>query len=102
MPVEGTLTFEANEDRKEIGVEIVDNDIFEEDETFLIHLFHLRAAPIDNSAVSLPCQLRAPFVATVMIIDNDHGGAFSFESEKFDVSEAAGEIRLKVRIAKKY
>ena len=48
-------------------------------------------------AADIPSKLLPPSVATVMIVDNDHCGAFGFQHESTDVSEAAEEVRLKVR-----
>lgn len=38
IATEGTLTFAPGETEKEIGVDIVDNDIYEDDEQFLVRL----------------------------------------------------------------
>lgn len=106
-PTMGTLTFNPNETRKNIGIEIVDNDIYEEDEQFYVHLSNIRATParlLDGGKVSrlegrplLTSKVVQPSTATVIIIDNDHAGAFGFEAVKFKVAESAGELVVKVR-----
>lgn len=42
----GTIAFQPNESLKKIGIPIVDNDIYENDEEFYIHLSNARAQPI--------------------------------------------------------
>ncbi|CAI4223354.1 unnamed protein product [Auanema sp. JU1783] len=89
VPVEGTLTFGPEETEKQIEVEIVDNDIYEEDEQFLIRLSQVRAHnKVHFSPV--PARLGSASTATVLIVDDDHAGAFGFSSEKFKVVESAG------------
>lgn len=46
--------------------------------------------------VQVPVRLGAASTATVLIVDDDHAGAFGFESEKFKVSESAGEFVAEV------
>uniref|UniRef100_A0A914UTE9 Calx-beta domain-containing protein n=1 Tax=Plectus sambesii TaxID=2011161 RepID=A0A914UTE9_9BILA len=97
----GTLTFNPFETRKNIGIEIVDNDIYEEDEQFLVQLSNVRATPEQqqvagkdsrkNSRAMINAKVVAPATATVIIIDNDHAGAFGFEAAKFKVAESAGD-----------
>jgi solute carrier family 8 (sodium/calcium exchanger) len=103
----GTLTFEPNETHKNIGIEIVDNDIYEEDEQFSVVLSNVRATPVrqDNGKVvrldmtdSLKSKIVPPSTATVIIVDNDHAGAFGFQDVKYKVAESAGEIVVKVRM----
>ena len=60
-----------------------------------MHLEHVKAIRAEDEILS---QLKTPFVATVLIVDNDHAGAFGFENEKEETSESIGEFRLKVKI----
>lgn len=48
-----------------------------------------------NEAQSLPVRLVAP-EATVLIIDDDHGGSFTFSQETYKVAETAGVFYLDV------
>ncbi|TKR60574.1 hypothetical protein L596_027801 [Steinernema carpocapsae] len=96
VPVEGYLTFEPDQDLQEIEIGIVDNDIYEEDEQFLVRLSQVKAVSADNEQRSLPARLGAAATATVIIVDDDHAGAFGFSSEKFKVSENAGLFILDV------
>lgn len=91
---EGTLTFEPKEDKQIITIDIIDDDEFETDEHFTVVLSNGRATSSDGTSV--PCKVVTPTYTTVIVIDNDHCGAFGFESETFEVSEPKGEINLKV------
>lgn len=82
--------------RKEIGIEIVDNDVYEEDEQFFVRLSEPKAIMANNESQSLPTRLGAA-EATVLVIDDDHGGAFTFSSETFKVAETAGVFYLNVQ-----
>ncbi|MGH0130643.1 UNVERIFIED_CONTAM: hypothetical protein FKN15_045258 [Acipenser sinensis] len=91
------------ETQKEIKVGIIDDDIFEEDENFLVHLsnvkVHLENAaennPDTNHVETLAC-LGIPSTATVTIFDDDHAGIFTFEDPVMHVSESVGTIEVKV------
>ncbi|XP_030074626.1 sodium/calcium exchanger 1-like isoform X5 [Microcaecilia unicolor] len=97
---EGTLVFKAGESQKEITVGIIDDDIFEEDEYFYVHLSNVRILWMDggvesNEAPPKAC-LGAAKTATVTIFDDDHAGIFTFESDNTRVSESIGVMRVKV------
>ncbi|KAK6489111.1 sodium/calcium exchanger 1 isoform X5 [Huso huso] len=100
---EGTLVFKPGETQKEIKVGIIDDDIFEEDENFLVHLsnvkVHLENAaennPGTNHVETLAC-LGIPSTATVTIFDDDHAGIFTFEDPVMHVSESIGTMEVKV------
>ncbi|XGW04669.1 hypothetical protein V3C99_015670 [Haemonchus contortus] len=91
VPVEGMLTFKPGDDEQEIEIAIVDNDIYEEDEQFLVRLSQVRAHS-PSVFTPIPVRLGAASTATVLIVDDDHAGAFGFASEKFKVVESAGEF----------
>ncbi|MED6257045.1 Sodium/calcium exchanger 1 [Ataeniobius toweri] len=100
---EGTLLFKPGETLKEITVGVIDDDIFEEDEYFYVHLSNPRVvggpeigtAPLDAS-VSLKAVLGDNHTATVTIYDDDHAGIFTFESTSQRVSESVGVMEVKV------
>ncbi|KAM8859333.1 sodium/calcium exchanger 1b isoform 2-T4 [Spinachia spinachia] len=102
---EGVVVFKAGESAKEIRVGIIDDDIFEEDENFLIHLSNVKVLssegeePEDgesaNHVESVAC-LGLPATATVTIFDDDHAGIFTFEEPVFHVSESVGTMEVKV------
>ena len=58
----------------------MDDDIFEEDEFFRIELFNVRSHAPDGGYEEQgePAKLVPPTVATVVILDDDHAGVFSF------------------------
>ncbi|XP_075935502.1 sodium/calcium exchanger 1-like isoform X1 [Anarhichas minor] len=102
---EGMVVFKAGETVKEIRVGIIDDDIFEEDENFLIHLTNVKVLtpegeePEDGEAAnhvdSMAC-LGLPATATVTIFDDDHAGIFTFEEPVYHVSESVGTMEVKV------
>ncbi|KHJ84983.1 Calx-beta domain protein [Oesophagostomum dentatum] len=76
VPVKGTLTFYPDDKFQKISIEIVDDDVFEEDEHFYLHLRNLRVRTkdgliLDPSRIGgLPvAQLEMPATATIMILD---------------------------------
>ncbi|KAM9355810.1 sodium/calcium exchanger 3 isoform 3-T3 [Pholidichthys leucotaenia] len=99
---EGTVVFKPGEMIKEINIGIIDDDIFEEDEHFFVRLGNLRVLETEDevlSANSLPypkAMLGFPAVATVTILDDDHSGIFTFESNSVHVSESIGIMEVKV------
>ncbi|XP_028994657.1 sodium/calcium exchanger 3 isoform X2 [Betta splendens] len=99
---EGTVVFKPGEMIKEMSIGIIDDDIFEEDEHFFVRLSNLRVLETEDevlSANSLPypkAMLGFPTVATVTILDDDHSGIFTFESNSVHVSESIGIMEVKV------
>ncbi|KAJ8002340.1 hypothetical protein DPEC_G00178860 [Dallia pectoralis] len=100
---EGVVVFKPGETEKEIRIDIIDDDIFEEDEHFLVHLSNVKvmsegtgyrqseANHLDSLAgLGLPCS------ATVTIFDDDHAGIFTFEEPVLTVSESIGMMEVKV------
>ncbi|XP_049592879.1 sodium/calcium exchanger 1b isoform X1 [Syngnathus scovelli] len=102
---EGVVVFKPGETVKEIRVGIIDDDIFEEDENFLIHLSNVKVLTTEgedptedesaNHVDSVAC-LGLPATATVTIFDDDHAGIFTFEEPVFHVSESVGTMEVKV------
>ncbi|XP_028329678.1 solute carrier family 8 member 4b isoform X3 [Gouania willdenowi] len=100
---EGTLLFKPGETLKEITVGVIDDDIFEEDEYFYVHLSNPRlvgfpeigTAPIENSTTP-KAVLGDNHTATVTIYDDDHAGIFTFETSSQRVSESVGVMEVKV------
>lgn len=105
----GTLTFGPGETQKMITLEVLDDDVFEDDEHFYIRISNLRrkdGKPIaeinvegDNGAVTKQpaIQLGTPHMATIMILDDDHGGIFGFEDTEAEIVESVGVFELKVQ-----
>ncbi|XP_022608597.1 sodium/calcium exchanger 1 isoform X10 [Seriola dumerili] len=102
---EGVVVFKSGETMKEIRVGIIDDDIFEEDENFLIHLSNVKVLTSEgeepeesesaNHVDSVAC-LGLPSAATVTIFDDDHAGIFTFEEPVCHVSESVGTMEVKV------
>lgn len=103
---EGVVVFKPGESTKEIRVGIIDDDIFEEDENFLIHLSNVKVLEASegeepdqgdsaNHVDSVAC-LGLPATATVTIFDDDHAGIFTFEEPVCHVSESVGTMEVKV------
>lgn len=82
----GTLTFLPGVDEQRFKIEVIDDEVFEQDEYFYVRLVN----------PSEPSILGSPKVATVMILDDDHGGIFAFGSKDFDIVESVGTFELKV------
>ncbi|XP_054557154.1 sodium/calcium exchanger 1 isoform X2 [Talpa occidentalis] len=100
---EGTVVFKPGETLKEIRVGIIDDDIFEEDENFLVHLSNVKVSSeasedgiLEANHVSTLACLGSPSTATVTIFDDDHAGIFTFEESVTHVSESIGIMEVKV------
>lgn len=100
---EGTVVFKPGETQKEIRVGIIDDDIFEEDENFLVHLSNVKVTSeasedgiLEANHVSTLACLGSPSTATVTIFDDDHAGIFTFEEPVTHVSESIGIMEVKV------
>jgi len=105
----GTLTFGPGETHKMVTLECLDDDVFEEDEHFYIRISNLRRKDGKNfSEMSVTgedgiakmqpsIQLGTPHMATIMILDDDHGGIFSFEDAEVEVVESVGTFELDLK-----
>lgn len=82
----GTLKFAAGDKEKRLTLEVIDDDVFEADEHFYVKLGG--AQPVGS--------LGAPAIATVVILDDDHGGLFKFESQNHELVESVGTYELKI------
>merc|ERR1712045_237430 len=104
----GTLTFGPGETQKMVTLEVLDDDVFEEDEHFYIRISNLRrkdggnikemdVEDKDGNVTKQPSiQLGTPHMATIMILDDDHGGLFQFEEHEAEITESIGTFELKV------
>lgn len=82
----GTITFTPGISERFIQIDIIDDEIFEEDESFFIQLNNPT-----NGAV-----LGSASLATIMILDDDHAGFFSFAEKSHELIETVGIYELKV------
>ncbi|XP_071784260.1 sodium/calcium exchanger 3-like isoform X2 [Asterias amurensis] len=97
---EGTLIFKPGEMQKDISLTIIDDDIFEEDEHFLVRLSNVRVGGPDGMFQSNQeepqAKLVEPYMAQITILDDDHAGIFQFEEKEVKISESVGNSQLKV------
>lgn len=97
------MVFKPGESLKELTVGIIDDDIFEEDEYFYVHLSNPRIVGetdghvADGGTPALKAALGEAHTATVTIYDDDHAGIFTFESDSTRVSESVGIMQVKVQ-----
>ncbi|KAI1288400.1 Sodium/calcium exchanger 3 [Halotydeus destructor] len=102
--VQETLVFRAGDTHKQVYITVIDDDVFEEDEHFYCRLSEPRylhhqengGSPTSQLKERPRLQLGTPSIATVMILDDDHGGVFSFPEESVEINEAVGCYMLKV------
>uniref|UniRef100_A0A0A1WZA3 Sodium/calcium exchanger 3 n=1 Tax=Zeugodacus cucurbitae TaxID=28588 RepID=A0A0A1WZA3_ZEUCU len=87
VAVSGVLEFPPGIEEQTISITIIDDDVFEEDEHFYVHL----KKPSDDAV------LIAPRVATVMILDDDHCGIFEFKDKEHIIPENVGIYEVKVK-----
>ncbi|XP_066994967.2 sodium/calcium exchanger Calx [Anabrus simplex] len=107
----GTLTFGPGVTEKTFTLQVIDDDVFEEDEHFYVRLSNLRTGQSNGEAAPPPTsrrlstkqqllpptpQLVSPSVATVMILDDDHCGVFAFAEKDTELVESVGLYDLKV------
>lgn len=92
---EGTLIFGPGETEKEFFITVIDDDVFEEDEHFYVRLSNPHYI-IDRMEPRMPVELATPFLATVMILDDDHAGIFLFPEPEVELTESVGEYQLRV------
>merc|ERR1711872_984309 len=105
----GTLTFGPGETQKMVTLEVLDDDVFEEDEHFYIRISNLRrkdgksfkeievTADDGSRSMQAATQLGTPHMATIMILDDDHGGIFGFEDGEAEIVESVGVYECKVQ-----
>ena len=99
----GTLTFGPGVTEQKVTLSVEDDDVFEEDEHFYIRIHNPRRKDgieipnLDVDGKLVPSiQLGTPHMATIMILDDDHGGVFQFEEHEAEIVESIGHFELKV------
>ncbi|XP_044744800.1 sodium/calcium exchanger 3 isoform X2 [Coccinella septempunctata] len=86
IPAKGSLHFEPGDKEKRLTLEVIDDDVFEADEHFYVRLCSAKPAG----------ALGSPNLATVVILDDDHGGLFRFDQQNHELVESVGTYELKV------
>jgi solute carrier family 8 (sodium/calcium exchanger) len=98
---EGTLCFKSGETHKKVHVSVIDDEVFEEDEHFLVMLSNLRVCD-DSGALQARGGIASKFeigknkTATVTILDDDHRGNFAFEMPKQTLHENCGSVEIQI------
>ncbi|XP_065321359.1 sodium/calcium exchanger 3-like [Gordionus sp. m RMFG-2023] len=102
----GTLIFEKGMVEAIFSVPIINDEIYEEDKYFYVDLKHLRQktyaiidSPSSNPSLTISptiLKLDNPRTATVMILDDNHGGVFSIENDLYKVNEDCGALSVRV------
>lgn len=87
VAAKGKLHFGPGDKEKRITLEVIDDDVFEADEHFYIRL----------KSAQPPGSLGSPTLATVIILDDDHGGVFKFPNRDYDIVESVGTFELTVQ-----
>lgn len=83
----GSLYFSPGDTEKFITLDVIDDDVFEQDEHFFIRL---------SGTAQSSRTLVSPAPATVVILDDDHGGVFRFSTQNHELVESVGLYELKV------
>lgn len=84
---QGTLVFPPGVDEQHFPIQVIDDEVFEQDEHFYVKLI----------STSSDVVLATPSVATVMILDDDHGGIFALTAKDHELTESVGVYELKVQ-----
>ncbi|CAG7822333.1 unnamed protein product [Allacma fusca] len=104
----GTLAFLPGESLKHIELHVLDDDVFEEDEHFYVRLSNPRYAvnkslnsktskvSAKSGKVNPELHLTNPFLATVIILDDDHCGVFNLSETDIEVVESVGIYDINV------
>ncbi|KAE9556748.1 hypothetical protein FO519_000154 [Halicephalobus sp. NKZ332] len=94
--IQGTITFQPHEKVASIPIKIIDCEKYENDEQFHVQLYNARAISAADPSKEKPATIGPASSATIIIVDDDHAGAFGFSSEVFKVTENAETFYLKV------
>lgn len=89
----GTLVFKPGDTQQVIKLQIIDDELFEDDEHFFVHLTDLK---LQGPPPAHSIKLVNPKVAKVTILDDDHAGVFGFPEASIDVPESEGVYELPV------
>ncbi|MGE5543534.1 MAG: Calx-beta domain-containing protein, partial [Bacillota bacterium] len=90
--VQGTLDFAAGEMSKSFEIPIIEDDLYEVNETVQLSLDY----GVTNGNGTAGFVIGEPSNAVLTIIDNDSPPAIQFETANFSVMENAGQAEIKV------
>ncbi|XP_075222445.1 sodium/calcium exchanger 3 isoform X3 [Lycorma delicatula] len=91
----GTIVFAPGETEKYITLQVIDDEVFEEEEFFYVHLTNIRVPGMAGS-VREGIRLENPSTAKILILDDDHCGVFGFPDSVVEVPESEGIYELPV------
>ncbi|OAF68330.1 Na(+)/Ca(2+)-exchange protein 2 [Intoshia linei] len=98
IDTEGEIIFEKGEKIKTINISIVDDDIFEIDENFYTKLFNPRIKCNNILQQNNDFIIQKGLdIATIDILDDDHGGVFEFESDEMKIFESKPIVKIIVK-----
>lgn len=87
VATKGSLYFSPGDNEKFVTLDVIDDDVFEQDEHFFVRL---------SGTAQSSRTLVSPAPATVVILDDDHGGVFRFSKQNHELVESVGMYELKV------
>ncbi len=93
-PVRGTLSFGPGESHKQITIQVINDEVYEEDEYFYVRLSNAHYLSTPNN--ERPDIKIVESEAKITILDDDHSGVFSFTNNVVQVPETIGEYHLRV------
>lgn len=88
----GTLVFKPGDTQQTITLQIIDDELFEDDEHFFVNLTDLKV----QGQATHNIKLVSPKIAKVLILDDDHSGVFGFPEACIEVPESEGLYELPV------
>jgi len=90
------LLFDVGETEQFISIEIIDDNVFEDTERFLVKLHNVVTSSVDGSNAPIAVLKPDCDVCTVTILDDDHHGRFVFEHRKYEVQETEGSSYIRM------
>jgi solute carrier family 8 (sodium/calcium exchanger) len=91
---EGTLVFDKNMVELELGIKIMNDNAYEEDEDFFVEIYEPKYEDDEENKTNLKAELGATSKATMTIIDDDLPGKLRFKSEMITVEESETDKEL--------
>jgi solute carrier family 8 (sodium/calcium exchanger) len=93
---EGVLVFEKDVVELELGIKIMNDNAYEEDENFFVELFEPMYADDADNTANLKAELGEIAKATMTIIDDDLPGKIRFKAEQMNVEEQDNDFVMQV------
>jgi len=90
------LIFEKDEVRKEIKINIIDDNAYEENEEFYVDL----SSPVVEDSASCKAMLSDLASVEVVIIDDDEPGVIKFQAEEVEIEEQVEEFMAEIVVVR--